>query len=407
MEQWSNERQGEEAMKGKEVVIVSMARTAIGDFQGAFKDVSAVDLGVAAAQAALDCAGLRPDCIDECVTGIVYKAGAKGNPSRQIQLKLGIPEKAGALTVDQQCASSMRALEIAMQQIKLGNSKTALVTGIESMSNVPYLVMTGRKGFRMGDAAMSDGLLYDALVDAFLGYHMGITAETLAEKYRITREEQDSWAALSHERAVAAIDGGLFKEEIVPFTISSRKGDTIVDTDEHPRADVTRESLAKLKPAFKKDGTVTAGNSSGVNDGAAALVVMSEEKADELGVAPVAKILSTATYGVKPEVMGIGPICEVPLALDRAGKAMSDVDYFEINEAFAAQFLSCQKELGIPDDSINLRGSGISLGHPVGCTGIRIIISAIQELRKRGGKTGVASLCAGGGPGMATVVQLY
>jgi acetyl-CoA C-acetyltransferase len=394
-------------MKSKEVVIVSTARTAVGDFQGAFKDIPAVDLGVAAAQAALNLAGLQPDDIDDCVTGMVYKAGAKGNPSRQIQLKLGIPEKVGALTIDQQCASSMRALEIAAQQIKLGVNETALVTGIESMSSVPYLVMAARKGLRMGDSVMEDGLLYDALVDAFLGYHMGITAETLAEKYQITREDQDSWAAISHERAIAAINGGLFKEEIVPFTISTRKGDTIIDTDEHPRADITRESLAKLKPAFKKDGTVTAGNSSGVNDGAAALVIMSEEKADKLGVTPIAKILSTATYGVKPEVMGIGPIYEVPVALERAGKAISDVDYFEINEAFAAQFLACKKELDIRDDVINLHGSGISLGHPVGCTGLRIIISAIQELKRRSGKIGVASLCAGGGPGMATVVQLY
>jgi len=390
----------------KEIVIAGMARTAIGDFQSAFKDVSAVELGKAAAAAAMERAQIRPEDVEDCVTGMVYKAGAKGNPSRQIQLELSIPEKVVATTIEQQCASSMRALEVVVQQIQLGLVETGLVTGIESMSRVPYLMLNARGGFRMGDSVVSDGLMYDALYDAFLNYHMGLTAETLADEYAITREEQDRWAFISHKRAIAAMEKGWYKEEIVPYVVKSRKGEAVIHTDEHPKSDISEESLAKLKPAFKKDGTVTAGNASGVNDGGSAMVVMSAEKADALGVKPIARILSTASYGVKPEVMGIGPVHVIPLALERAGKTMKDMDYFEINEAFAAQFLACRKVLDIPEDLINARGSGISLGHPVGSTGLRLIISTIQELKQRGGRLGVASLCAGGGPAMATVVEI-
>jgi acetyl-CoA C-acetyltransferase len=390
----------------KDVLIVGMARTAIGDFQKAFKDVSAVQLGVAAGAAAMRRAGVKPEDVDDCATGMVYKAGAKGNPCRQIQLALGIPEKAAALTLDQQCASSMRALEIAMHQIQLGLTECALVTGIESMSRVPYLLLNARTGYRMGDAAATDGLTHDALFDAMLGYHMGLTAERLAEDFGIGREAQDHWACISHKRAAEAQQKGWYKEEIVPYVLQTRKGEVVIERDEHPKADISVEELAKLKPAFKKDGTVTAGNASSVNDGASALVIMSAEKADKLGLKPLARVLSTASYGVKPEVMGIGPVYEIPLALERAGKTMKDVDYFELNEAFAAQFLACKKELNIPDENINARGSGISLGHPVGCTGIRLVISAIQELRQRGGRLAAASLCAGGGPGAAAIIEM-
>lgn len=390
----------------KELVIVGMARTAIGDFLGDLKDISAVNLGVVAAKAALERSGIKPGQINDVAAGMVYKAGAKGNPARQIQLALEIPKESVALTIDQQCASSMRALEIVAQQILLEKTSIGLVCGIESMSNVPYLMLKARDGLRMGDGVISDGLTHDALFDAFLNYHMGITAETLAEKYDISREDQDHWAATSHSRAVAAIKKGYFSEEIAPVKIENKKGVKTIDVDEHPNANLTIDALAKMKPAFKKDGTVTAGNASSINDGASAMVVMTLDNAEKLGLQPIAKILSTASCGVSPNVMGIGPVDCIPLALKYAKKEIKEVDYFEINEAFAAQFLACKKVLNISDEIINANGSGISLGHPVGCTGIRLVMAAVNELRRRNGKIGVASLCAGGGPAMAVVVEL-
>ncbi|HHW04070.1 MAG TPA: thiolase family protein [Thermoanaerobacterales bacterium] len=389
----------------KEVVIVGMARTPIGDFLGSLKDVSAVDLGTIAANAALERSGVLPEQVDNVVAGMVYKAGAKGNPARQIQLAVGIPIEAPATTVDQQCASSMRAFEIAAHQIMLGLSNISLVVGIESMSRVPYLLLNARQGLRLGNGTIYDSLLYDALVDPFINYHMGVTAENLAEKYSISRKEQDELAFLSQKRAVEAIDKGKFKEEIVPVKIPTKKGTVIVDTDEHPRRDVSLEGLAKLKPAFKENGTVTAGNASGINDGAAAAVLMSGEKARELGIKPLAKVLATASYGVDPEIMGIGPAYAIPKALKQAGLTIDEIDYFEINEAFAAQFLAVNRELNLDMSKVNLNGSGISLGHPVGCTGLRIIVTLVHEMRRKGQRFGVASLCAGGGPSMATVIE--
>lgn len=389
------------------VVIVGAARTPIGDFLGSLKEVSAVELGTVAARAAIERAGINPKQVDNVAAGMVYKQGVKGNPARQIQLKCDIPVEVAAATVDQQCASAMRATEIVAQQIMLGKSKVGLAVGIESMSQVPYLLMGARTGLRMGPGRLEDALLYDALNDAFFGYHMGITAENLAEKYNISRQEQDELALLSHKRAVEAIQKGKFKEEIVPVSIKTKKGTVVVDTDEHPRADTSLEKLSKLAPAFKKEGgTVTAGNSSGVNDGAAALVLMAESMARELGIKPIAKLLATASYGVQPEIMGIGPVYSIPKALKYAGLEMKDVDYFEINEAFAAQFLAVNRELKLDMNRVNANGSGIALGHPVGCTGIRIIVTLLYELCRRGGRYGVASLCAGGGPSMATVVQM-
>lgn len=388
------------------VVIVGAARTPVGDFLGGLKDVSAVDLGVVAARAALERAGIKSEQVEDVVAGMVYKEGAKGNPARQVQLKCGIPAETAAATVEQQCASGMRAVEVAAQQIMLGKSGVSLAVGMESMSRAPYLLMEARTGYRMGPGRVEDALLYDALHDAFHGYHMGVTAENLAERYGITRQEQDELALMSHRRAVAAIREGKFKEEIVPVEVKTRKGTVVVDTDEHPRPDTSPETLAKLRPAFKEGGTVTAGNASGVNDGAAALVLMAESKARELGVKPLAKIIATASFGVAPEIMGIGPAYAIPRALHYAGLRLEDIDYFEINEAFAAQFLAVNRELKLEVDRVNANGSGIALGHPVGCTGVRIMIALLSELRRRGGRYGAASLCVGGGPAMATVIEM-
>jgi acetyl-CoA C-acetyltransferase len=387
------------------VFIVGAARTPIGDFLGSLKDVSAVDLGVIAAKAAMERAGVKPKEVEDVIAGMVYKAGAKGNPARQVQLRCGIPVEAAAVTVDQQCASGMRALEIGVQQIMLGRSKVSLVIGMESMSRVPYLLMGIRTGYRLGSIQVEDGLLYDALHDAFYNYHMGVTAENLVEKYGITRQEQDELALLSHQRAVTAINEGKFREEIVPVEVKTRKGITLVNIDEHPRPDTSLETLSKLRPVFKEGGTVTAGNASGINDGAAAIVLMAESKTRELGIKPLAKVISTASFGVSPEIMGIGPVYAIPKALKYAGLHLNEIDYFEINEAFAAQFLAVNRELKLDMDRVNANGSGISLGHPVGCTGVRIVVTLLFELRRRGGRYGVASLCAGGGPAMATVIE--
>ncbi len=397
---------GYHVQKTEDVCIVGAARTPIGNFLGALKDIPAVDLGVAAAQAAMDRACVKPEQVADVVAGMCYKQGVKANPARQIQLKSGIPTVAPAATIDQQCGSSMRALEIAANQIMLGKSSVALAVGIESMSQVPYLLMGVRQGYRMGQGQVEDALLYDALNDAFFGYHMGVTAENLAEKYNITRQEQDELALLSHKRAVAAIREGKFQDEIIPLEVTVNGEKVLFFTDERPRESITLENLAKLRPAFKKSGTVTAGNASGVNDAAAAIVLMSESKALELGIKPLAKIISTASYGVNPEIMGIGPAYAIPKALKQANLELNDIDYFEINEAFAAQFLAVNRELKLDLNRVNVNGSGIALGHPVGCTGIRIIITLISEMRRRGGELGVASLCAGGGPSMATIIEM-
>lgn len=388
----------------REVVIVGMARTPIGDFNGSLSSLSAVELGIIAAKAALERAGIQPEQVEDVSAGMVYKAGAKGNPARQIQLALKIPVEVPAATFEQQCASTMRALEIACHQILLGKKDVCLVCGIESMSNVPHLLTEVRKGLRLGNGKIEDGLLYDALIDVFNGYHMGITAENVAEMYNVTREEQDQLAYLSQKRATEAIKTGRIKEEIVPVEIKSRKGTKIVDTDEHPR-ETTMEDLAKMAPAFKKGGTVTAGNASGINDGACAAVIMSLDRAKELGIKPLAKILSTVSAGVEPHIMGIGPIYAIPRAVHDAGLKMEDIDYFEINEAFAAQFLACNRVLNLDMEKVNANGSGIALGHPVGCTGLRMVTATYYELARRNAKYGCGSLCAGGGPSMATVIE--
>lgn len=390
----------------REVVVVGAVRTAIGDYMGSLKDVSAVDLGVTVAKAAMNRAGIKPEQVDNVTAGMIYKSGNKGNPARQVQIYSGIPVEGGACTIDQQCASAMRAFEVAYHQVLLGNSDVSLAVGMENMSRAPYLLLNARGGYRMGHGKVLDSMLDDGLIDAFNDYHMGVTAENLAEKYNISREEQDKLALLSHQRAVAAIKAGKFKEEIVPVEIKSRKGVKIFETDEHPREDVSIESLAKLRPAFKKDGTITAGNASSINDGAAAVILMSKEKAEELGVKPMAKVLTTAIAGVDPSIMGIGPAYAIPKALKKLGLTKEDIGYYEINEAFAAQFLACNRELNLDMEKVNVNGSGISLGHPVGCTGIRIIVSLLYEAARRGDELALASLCVGGGPAMASVFQM-
>ena len=388
----------------REVVVVGMARSPIGDFGGALSTVPAVELAKTVAKAAMDRAGVAPGEIDEVTLGTVYKHGMKGNPARQVQIALGIPETGAACTVEQQCASSLRALEIAVQQIQLGKTDAALVCGVESMSNVPHMMMGLRKGVKMGPAKLEDALQYDALIDVFSGESIMRTAENVAERWHVSRAEQDEYACLSQQRAADAIASGRFKEEIVPIEVKTRKGPVVVDTDEHPRH-TTVEELAKLRPAFMKDGTVTAGNASGINDGASAAVIMAADKAAALGLKPLVRILSTATVGVAPEIMGVGPIYAIPKAVEYAGLKQEDIDYYEINEAFAAQVLPCLRELNIPLDKVNANGSGIALGHPVGMTGLRLMISGYYELKRRGARYGCGSLCAGGGPAMAVVFE--
>lgn len=389
----------------REVWIVGAKRTPIGDFLGKLKDVSAVDLGVTAVNAALAQAEVSSSQVQELACGQIYKAGAKGNPGRQIQLKSGMPVEGFACTIDQQCGSGMKAFEIVSQSILLGKSDIAVAVGIESMSQAPYLLKGAREGYRMGNGEILDSMLYDGLVCAMMGYHMGLTAENLAGKYQVSRREQDELALLSHQRATRAIQNGIFDAEIVPVTIETKKGPVVIRQDEHPRADISLDKLATMKPAFKKDGTVTAGNASGVNDGAAALVLVSADKGKELGLKPLAKLRSTANFGVPPEIMGIGPAYAVPRAIQLAGLAPEDIGYYEINEAFAAQFLAVNRELKLDMEKVNANGSGIGLGHPVGCTAARIIVSLIYEMQRRDVRFGLASLCVGGGPAIGTVIE--
>jgi len=393
-----------------EVVIVSACRTPIGDFLGSLKDVPAQELARIAGAEALRRANIFSSQVDEIICGNVIQAGVGANIGRQVQGALGIPWRAPACTVNQLCASSMRAFEIACHNIMLGRSEISLVVGTESMSGAPYLMLKGRSGYRMGPGVLEDAMLLDALVCSIEHYHMGVTAENVAQRYGISREEQDRLGVLSQERAIAAIKAGKFRDEIVPVAVKQKKEAVLFDTDEHPRESTTMEVLAKLKPVFKEGGTVTAGNASGVNDGAAAAVIMSEQKARELGIEPLAQVVSTVSAGVEPALMGLGPAIAIPLALQRAQLNFSDIDYWEVNEAFAAQFLGVERKLKLDYgfkfnmDIVNRNGSGISLGHPVGCSGLRVIVTLLHEMQKMNARLGCASLCAGGGPAMATII---
>ena len=391
----------------KKVVIASAARTPIGSYGGALKSVSAQDLGITAVKEAINRAGIKPEDVDEMVFGCVLQAGLGQNVARQISIGAGIPKEKPAMTLNIVCGSGLRSVSLAAQMIMAGDSDIVVAGGTESMSNAPYLLTNERWGARMGDKKVVDEMIKDGLWDAFNDYHMGMTAENIVEKYGLTREEQDELAALSQNRAEKARAEGKFKDEIVSVEVKDRKGNvTVVDTDEHIREGVTAEGISKLKPAFKRDGgSVTAANASGLNDGSAALVVMSEEKAKELGVTPLATIVSYATEGVDPAIMGTGPIPTVRKALEKANLSLEDIDLIEANEAFAAQALSVIKDLGLNTDIVNVNGGAIALGHPVGASGARILTTLLYEMQKRDSKKGIATLCIGGGMGTAVVVE--
>lgn len=391
--------------KMREVVIVSAARTPVGSFNGALANVSAVELGAITIKEAIKRAGITPDMVDETIMGCILQSGQGQGVARQAAVKAGIPIEKPAMTINMICGSGLKAVQLAAQAIISGDCDVVVAGGTENMSLAPYVLKNARNGYRMGHGEIVDTMIHDALTDAFNNYHMGNTAENLAEKYSITREEQDSLSASSQNKAEAAMKEGKFKDEIVPVVISSKKGDVIVDTDEYPRAGITVESLAKLRPAFKKDGTVTAGNSSGINDGAAALVIMSADKAKELGLEILGKIVGYASAGVDPSIMGIGPVPAVKKALLRAKLELKDMDLIEANEAFAAQALSVAKELNFDMDKVNVNGGAIALGHPVGASGARILTTLLYEMKKRDSKHGLATLCIGGGMGTAIVIE--
>ena len=390
----------------REVVIASAVRTALGSFGGSLKDVPAVDLGALVIKEALNKAGVKPECVDEVLMGNVIQAGLGQNPARQAAVKAGLPVEIPSMTINKVCGSGLRCVALAAQMIKAGDADVIVAGGMENMSQGPYVSRTARFGQRMGDGKMVDAMVNDALTDAFNGYHMGITAENIAEQWGLTREMQDEFAANSQMKAEAAIKAGKFKDEIVPVVIPQRKGDPIVfDTDEFPRFGTTAEKLAKLRPAFKKDGTVTAGNASGINDGAAALVVMSTEKAKELGVTPICKIVSYGSKGLDPSIMGYGPFYATKKALEGTGLTVADLDLIEANEAFAAQSLAVAKDLEFDMSKVNVNGGAIALGHPVGASGARILVTLLHEMMKRDAKRGLATLCIGGGMGTALIVE--
>ncbi len=391
----------------REVVIVSAARTPIGSFGGTLKSTPAVTLGAIAVKEAIKRAGINPEQIDEVVLGNVLQAGLGQNIARQISMAAGIPQEVPAMTLNKVCGSGLRSVSLAAQMIKSGDADIIVCGGAESMSLAPYVVPSARWGARMGDAKMIDVMVHDGLTDAFNNYHMGITAENVAEQWGLTRDQLDEFSVKSQNKAEAAVKAGKFKDEIVPVEIPQRKGDPIVfDTDEFPKFGTTIDKVAKLKPAFKKDGVVTAANASGINDSGAALVVMSKEKADELGLSYLCKIKSYASAGVDPTIMGIGPIPSSRKAMERAGITMDDLDLIEANEAFAAQALAVGKDLGIPEEKLNVNGGAIALGHPIGASGARILISLIYEMKKRDVHTGLATLCIGGGQGTALIVEM-
>ncbi|NEU31369.1 acetyl-CoA C-acetyltransferase [bacterium LRH843] len=390
----------------KEVVIVSAARTPIGTMGGLLKDIHAAELGAIAIKEAIKRAGISPDVVEEVIMGCVGQVAENAFMARMCALKAGLPSSSNAYTVNRLCGSGLQAINSAVQQIQSNNADIIVAGGTENMDLLPYYVRKGRYGYRMGHAELEDGLI-TALTDPFGNYHMGITAENLAEKYEISREEQDEYSVESQRKALQAIDNGYFKEEIVPIEIKDRKGNvTIFDTDEHPRRGVTVEKLAKMKPAFKDGGTVTAGNASGINSGAAALVIMSREKANELGIEPLAIIKEQAVAGVDPSVMGYGPKPAIDKLMEKSGISLKDVDLMELNEAFASQSIAVLNDLDIDREKVNVNGGAISLGHPIGATGALITVKLIYEMKRRNAKRGISTLCIGGGQGIATLFEL-
>lgn len=391
-----------------EVVIAGAARSAIGTFGGALSRVSLVDFTAAVMAEAIYRAGVQGEEVDEVVLGQVYQAGFRANPARQASLKAGVGSRAPACLVNQQCSSGSRAVQIAMDQIALGRAEIVVAGGMEAMSQVPFLSLNHRWGNRLGHDELKDGLLWDALIDPFINDHMGCTAETVAREHGISREDADAFSLRSQERAAQAIAEGRFREEIAPIKVpGSRRGEEIsFDQDEHPRPNTTVEGLAKLKPAFEAGGICTPGNSSGINDGAAILVLMGADTARRRGVQPLGRVVASVSLSVEPRVMGIGPVPAIRKLWQLTGLRREDVDLYEINEAFAAQTLACSRELGLDEGRLNVNGGAVALGHPVGSTGARLMITAAYELKRRGLKRAIVSQCAGGGPAMATLIEV-
>ncbi|MDR2609856.1 MAG: acetyl-CoA C-acetyltransferase [Clostridiales Family XIII bacterium] len=390
----------------REVVIVSAARTAVGSFGGSLKDIPAAQLGGVVIKEAVKRAGIDPAAVDEVVFGNVLQGGLGQNVARQAMIAAGIPKEVPAMTLNKVCGSGLRTVSLAAQIIKAGDADIVVAGGTENMSAAPYVAPNVRWGARMGDTKLIDMMVHDGLTDIFNKYHMGITAENIVEQWGLTRDQLDEFAASSQQKAIAAIKGGKFKEEIVPVEIPQRKGDPVIfDTDEFPRDGVTKDGISGLKPAFKKDGAVTAANSSGINDSAAAVIVMSKEKADELGLEPLATIKSYASAGVDPTIMGIGPVPASKKALDKAGLTVADLDLVEANEAFAAQAVAVCNDIGFDPEKTNVNGGAIAIGHPIGASGCRILITLLYEMKRRNSKYGLATLCIGGGMGTALVVE--
>jgi acetyl-CoA C-acetyltransferase len=390
----------------REVIIASAVRTAIGSFGGALKDVSAAELGAVVIKEAVAKAGIKGELVEEVVMGNVIQAGLGQNVARQAAIKAGLPVEVPAMTINKVCGSGLRTVALAAQMIKAGDADIVVAGGMENMSQAPYLLKTSRWGQRMGDGKMVDSMINDALWDAFNNYHMGVTAENISKEWNLTREEQDEFALNSQLKAEVAIKAGKFKDEIVPVVIPQRKGEPkVVDTDEYPRFGATIEGMAKLRPAFIKDGTVTAANASGINDGAAAFVVMSAERAEELGITPLAKIVSYGQKGLDPSIMGYGPFHATKKALEVANLKIEDLDLIEANEAFAAQSLAVAKDLNFDMSKVNVNGGAIALGHPVGASGARILVTLLHEMQKRDARKGLATLCIGGGMGTALIVE--
>lgn len=389
----------------RDVVIVSAVRTPIGKFQGALSELSAVELGAFAVRAAVERAGINSADVEECIMGCVLPAGLGQNPARQAALRGGLADSVSALTINMVCGSGLKAVALAAQAIAHGEAEIIVAGGMESMSNAPYLLPGGRKGYRMGDGAVVDSMVRDGLWCACEDFHMGMTGELVAEKHGITREQQDAYALQSHRKAAAAWREGRFAAEVIPVEMKSKKGSVMVTRDESVREDASLEALAALKPAFKKDGTVTAGNAPGVNDAAAALVVMSAAKAKELGLHPMATIKAQATSGVAPKWVMLAPVTGVTKVLERAGWSMEEVDLFELNEAFSVQALGVMKELGLDATRVNVNGGAVAIGHPIGASGARVLVTLLHEMQRRNAKKGVAALCLGGGNSVALAVE--
>ncbi|WLR60366.1 acetyl-CoA C-acetyltransferase [Guptibacillus hwajinpoensis] len=390
----------------RDVVIVSAIRTPVGSFNGSLKSISATELGAMVIKEAIEKAGLSIDQVEEVIMGNVLQAGLGQNPARQAAIKAGIPVSTPAMTINKVCGSGLKTVHLGAQSIMLGDQDIVVAGGMENMSQAPYLLNGAREGLRMGDQKMVDSMIQDGLWCAFNDYHMGVTAENLCDHYHLTRKEMDEFAAWSQQKAQVAIEEGRFKEEILPVSISQRKGDPLLfDTDEYVKPGTTADKLAKLRPAFKKDGGVTAGNASGINDGAAAVVLMSKEKADELGIEYLAVIRSNASGGVDPSVMGLGPVPATKKALERAGLSMNQMNLVEANEAFAAQSLAVGRDLDFNKEILNVNGGAIALGHPIGASGTRILVTLLHEMKRRNERYGLATLCIGGGQGVATIVE--